>query len=366
MEFSIHTQVLGIGLVTGVILGAVSSKTNFCTLGAVSDWVNMGDTARMRSWMLAMAIAILGVALLQMTNLANIGQDTFPPYQTATFAWLRYLIGGTMFGIGMTLASGCGNKTLVRIGSGNLKSLLVFVIAALAAYSMLWTDFYGQFFKPWVSATSIDLAKLGFNSQSLHELMGLPKQAIGLGLALAILAFVCAGREFRHSGDAIVGGLTMGLAVVVGWWVTGGSLGDQWKEYADFAEVRPLRVDTQSLTFVSPMGDFVHFLSSPSDFSLINFGMMVSLGVVLGSFIYSLFSGQIRWETFAHGSDFGLHVFGAVLMGVGGVLAMGCTVGQGVTGVSTLALGSILAVLAMVAGAAGTMKFLFWRMMREA
>ena len=143
-------------------------------------------------------------------------------------------------------------------------------------------------------------------------------------------------------------------------------MGDQWKEFADFAEIRPLRVETQSLTFVSPMGDLVHYLTSPRDFTLINFGIMVMFGVVLGSFVHSAWARQLRWEMFAHGKDFALHIVGAILMGIGGVLAMGCTVGQGVTGVSTLALGSILAVLAMVAGAAGTMKFLFWRMMREA
>lgn len=365
MEISIHTQVLGVALITGGILGAVSSKTNFCTLGAVSDWVNMGDTTRMRSWLLAMAIAILGVATLKVSGVASIGTDTFPPYQTPTFAWLRYLAGGAMFGIGMTLASGCGNKTLVRIGSGNFKSMVVLIFASLSAYLMLWTDVYGQIFNPWIAATSIDLTKHGLNSQSLGQLFGLPSHAIGLVMGLGIVVFVLSSRDFRQSKDALFGGLTMGLAVTVGWLMTGGSMGDQWKEFADFAEIRPLRVETQSLTFVSPMGDLVHYLTSARDFTLINFGMMVMFGVVLGSFLYSAWARQLRWETFAHGKDLALHIVGAVLMGIGGVLAMGCTVGQGVTGVSTLALGSVLAVLAMIAGAAGTMKFLFWRMMRK-
>jgi uncharacterized membrane protein YedE/YeeE len=365
MELTIHQQVLGSAVAIGLIIGGVSSKTNFCTLGAVSDWVNMGDTARMRSWLLAIAVAILGVTLLDAAGVAVIGTDTFPPYQTANFAWLRYLVGGLMFGAGMTLASGCGNKTLVRIGNGNIKSLIVLIIASLWAYAMLWTDFYGVVFNPLVAAATIDLATYGVRSQSVGDLLGISRTVAGSAIGLAIFLFVVAGKDFRQSADAMIGGFAMGVAVTVGWWVTGGTLGNNWKEFADFADVRPLRVDTQSLTFVSPMGDLVHFLLNPMDVSLLNFGIMGMIGVVLGSFIFSAWSRQIRLEYFASGKDFANHVLGASLMGVGGVLAMGCTIGQGVTGVSTLAIGSLLAFLAMIAGAAAMIKYMYWRIMRE-
>ncbi len=366
MEITIHTQVLSSAVGIGFVVGAVSSKTNFCTLGAVSDWVNMGDAARMCAWLLAIAVAIIGVTIFDVSGLAAIGTNTFPSYQTASFAWLRYLLGGLMFGVGMTLASGCGNKTLIRIGSGNLKSLLVLIVASLSAYAMLWTDFYGVVFNPWVAATSLDLTQHGFQSQSLAELLGLSRAVTGglLGMALVVLVF--AAKDFRQSKDAMFGGLIMGLAVTAGWYVTGGTMGVQWKEFADFAEMRPLRVDTQSLTFVSPMGDLVHYLISPRDVSLLNFGIMTMLGVVLGAFSYSAWNRQLRWESFASVKDFANHVIGAVLMGIGGVLAMGCTIGQGVTGVSTLAIGSILALLSMIAGAFGTMKYLYWRILHEA
>ncbi len=365
MELTIHQQVLASAVVIGLVIGGVSSKTNFCTLGAVSDWVNMGDTARMRAWLLAIAVAILGVTLLDATGLAVIGVNTFPPYQTPNFAWLRYLVGGLMFGVGMTLASGCGNKTLVRIGNGNIKSLIVLVIASLCAYAMLWTDFYGVVFNPLVATTSIDLAMHGIRSQSVGDLLGASRTVAGSAIGLVIFIFVIAGKDFRQSKDAMIGGFTMGIAVTLGWWVTGGAWGNTWKEFADFADVRPLRVDTQSLTFVSPMGDLVHFLLNPWDVSLLNFGIMVMIGVVLGSFIVSAWSRQIRFELFANGKDLANHVLGAVLMGVGGVLAMGCTIGQGVTGVSTLAIGSFLALLAMMVGAAATIKYMYWRIMRE-
>ncbi|HTY98450.1 MAG TPA: YeeE/YedE thiosulfate transporter family protein, partial [Rhodocyclaceae bacterium] len=128
MELNIHQQVLGTVFAVAAVMGAVVNRTNFCTMGAVSDWVNMGDSGRLRSWLLAIAVATGGLLLLEILGKAQLGEGTFPPYRTANFAWLRYLVGGALFGVGMTLGSGCGNKTLVRIGGGNLKSLVVLAI----------------------------------------------------------------------------------------------------------------------------------------------------------------------------------------------------------------------------------------------
>src|SRR6187399_1657963 len=113
MEFTIHHQVLSAVFVIAVIMGAVVNKTHFCTMGAVSDWVNIGDTGRMRAWVFSMAVALLGVIAFESVGTINLSGETFPPYRSANFAWPRYLVGGLMFGIGMVLASGCGNKTLV-------------------------------------------------------------------------------------------------------------------------------------------------------------------------------------------------------------------------------------------------------------
>lgn len=366
MELTIHHQVLGIVFVTGVVIGAVANKTNFCTMGAVSDWVNMGDTGRMRAWLLAMAVAILGVAALEYSGIATIGNSTFPPYRTPGLAWLRYVLGGLMFGVGMTLASGCGNKTLVRIGGGNLKSLVVLGIASACAYAMLWTDFYGQVFNSWISATTINLGAAGKASQAIGDLTGVANSGVGLALGIGLAAFAFASAEFRGNRDNILGGVVIGAAVIVGWYVSGGSMGNAWKEFADFADVKPLRVETQSFTFISPMGDLARYLMNPADLSLINFGIVALVGVILGSLLYALISRGFRIEWFVNGGDFLNHAIGAVLMGIGGVLSMGCTVGQAITGVSTLAVGSMLTFVAMVAGAAGTMKFQYWRMMREA
>ena len=109
-----------------VVMGAIVNKTNFCTMGAVSDWVNMDDKGRMRSWLFAIAVALLGVTILESLGLANT-DNAFPPYRSGNLIWAENILGGFLFGIGMTFGSGCGNKTLIRLGGGNLKSIMVFL-----------------------------------------------------------------------------------------------------------------------------------------------------------------------------------------------------------------------------------------------
>jgi uncharacterized protein len=374
MEFNVHHQVLAAVFAVAVVLGAIVNKTNFCTMGAVSDWINIGDSGRMRAWLFAMAIAISGVAAMEAAGILNLSGDTFPPYRTANFAWLRYLAGGAMFGIGMTLASGCGNKTLVRVGAGNLKSLVVLVIASVMAYLMMWTPFYENLFHPWVSATAIDLARHGMNTQELGAVIAgvsgmAPSRnlnaAAGVAIALALFIFVFRSADFRGSFDNQLGGAAVGLAVLAGWYLTGGPLGQAWKEYAEFATQVPSRVQVQSYTFISPMGDSVRYLLGSDNPTLINFGVVALAGVICGSFLFALATRSFRIEWFVSLGDFANHAVGGVLMGVGGVLAMGCTVGQAITGMSTLAIGSMLTFFAIVIGAAATMKYQYWRMMQE-
>jgi len=365
MEFTIHHQILMAVFGLAILMGAVANKTNFCTMGAISDWINMGDTGRLRAWLLAMAVAILGVAALTGLGLANIGANTFPPYRTPNFAWLRYLLGGLMFGVGMTLASGCGNKILVRVGGGNLKSLVVLVIASVCAYLMLWTDFYGDVFNSWIAATAVNLGKSGMQTQAVSEFFGAGSHVqviTGAVIGAALAAFAFASKDFRGNIDHILGGLVIGLIVVIGWYLTAGPMGAAWKEWAEMADIVPSRVEIQSFTFISPMGDSVRYLMHPTELANINFGIAALTGVIIGSFFYALLSGNFRFEWFASGGDFFNHAIGAALMGIGGVLAMGCTIGQAVTGVSTLAMGSFLTFFAIAAGAAATMKVQYWRM----
>ena len=369
MEFTIHHQILGLTFLIAAVMGAIANKTNFCTMGAVSDWVNMGDKSRLRAWLLAIAVAMGGVLLLEAMGKISLPSETFPPYRTGNFAWLRYVLGGFLFGIGMTLGSGCGNKTLLRLGGGNLKSLVVFAIISTSAYIMLWTDYFDLLFMSWIRPTIIDLPARNIPTQEVGAIIaGVSGAAsstslhlvVGAIVVLAILVYAFKSEDFRGSFDNILGGLAIGLAVVAGWYITGGPMGAAWKEYAEFASETPSRVSVQSFTFISPMGDTLRYLMNPTKFSFINFGVMALTGVIVGSFLYSVLSRTFRVEWFASGKDFMAHAIGAVLMGVGGVLSMGCTIGQGVTGVSTLALGSIFTFLAIVFGAALTMKVQYY------
>jgi uncharacterized membrane protein YedE/YeeE len=197
-----------------------------------------------------------------------------------------------------------------------------------------------------------------------------PSRALNLTLsalvALGMLLWVFKSRDFRDSFDHVLGGAVVGLAVAAGWYITGGPMGQAWKEYAEMATEIPSRVQTQSFTFVSPMGDGLRYMMEPTNLSLVNFGVVALAGVILGGFLYAIATKGFRYERFFTLRDFASHVIGGALMGTGGVLAMGCTVGQAITGVSTLAIGSILAFFSIVIGAAGTMKYQYWRIVREA
>lgn len=371
-----------------VVMGVVANKTNFCTMGAVSDWINMGDTGRIRAWALAIAVAILGVVALEAMGLAQI-DSTFPPYRSSQLIWAENLLGGLLFGIGMTLASGCGNKTLIRIGGGNLKSVVVLGVIGLIAFFMVnpfpGTDktLMSELFIPWIRHAAVTLS----SNQDLGSLFAgkdkapLARLVIGTVLGLGILLVVFRAADFRKNFNNVFGGLMIGLAVLAGWYVSSNAMvqvdGDtvtlqsyvqQWDFLAASDEGKPAttnQVSPQSFTFINPMGQSVGYASSGFKSSLLTAGVVAVLGVILGSFLWSVVSRSFRFEWFASFKDFLNHLIGAILMGFGGVLAMGCTIGQGITGVSTLALGSILSLAAIVFGSALTMKVSYYRMVYE-
>jgi hypothetical protein len=356
------------GFALAFIFGAVSNKTNFCTMGAVSDLVNMGDWGRMRMWLLAIAVAILGASALQLAGLVELSKSI---YMGANFPWLSYLVGGLTFGVGMTLGSGCGSKTLIRIGGGSLKSLVVFVFLGIAAYATL-RGLFGAFRAGVLDPVALQLS----TGQDLPSLLagafGAERKTMlmlaGAVVAGALLLFVFKDREFRGNFDGILGGATVGLVVVGGWYVSG-SLGYLAEDPNTLQEafVATNSGRLESLSFVAPQAYTLELLMFWTDTSkIVTFGIASALGVVAGSAAYALASGNFRWESFRDPGDTANHMVGGALMGFGGVTAMGCTVGQGITGFSTLALGSMLTFVSIIAGAALTMKWQYARMLREA
>lgn len=347
-DMPVTTLVATAAFLAGLVFGATANKTNFCTMGGVSDMVLMGNTTRFRAWMLAIAVAMLGTQTLHIMDIIDLTlapEDGGVIYLTTNLGWPGAILGGLMFGYGMTMAGGCGNKTLVRIGGGNLKSIVVFLIMGVTAYATL-RGLIGLA-RLELEAFNTDLSEMGLQSQSMVEmvavLIGSETEALRLGFTLvfagALLAYCFKSGEFRGSITDIAGGVIIGLLVPLGWYITG---------VIGFDDFEPTQMF--SFTFVAPSGDSVQYLMTFTG-ATINFGIAAVGGVITGSFLMSLLTKSFHVEAFAGTDDMKSHMTGAVLMGIGGVIALGCTVGQGITGMSTLALGSLMALLSIIIGA---------------
>ena len=349
-ELSTGFIVASLGFVLGMIFGGTAHKTNFCTMGAISDIVFMGDWNRFRAWMLATGIAILGTQILHQTAVIDLTKSI---YLTTSFGWFGAILGGLMFGFGMTLGSGCGNKTLVRFGAGNLKSLVVLLFLGISAYMTL-RGLIGLARVEMESLTLIDLTASGLSTQGIPEVLSLITSlplklmniittvVIGGGLVL----FALRSKEFRSSKHDVVAGTIIGILVVLAWFVTDVIGNDDFEP-----------VQITSFTFIAPVGESLQYLMTFTG-SSINFGIATVGGVIFGSFVTALVTKEFHLEAFSDTGDMTRHIIGGIMMGVGGVLALGCTVGQGITGMSTLAIGSLLALLPIIVGGVYGMMYL--------
>lgn len=352
-DLSVTTIVAAAAFAAGTAFGAVAQRTNFCTMGAVSDMVFMEDFRRFRAWLLAIAVAILITQTMHSQGLIDLNKAV---YLTPNLGWVWAIIGGLLFGFGMTQAGGCGNKTLVRIGGGNLKSLVVFLV--LGIFSLMTMkgliaigkkDFEDGLVA--VMGTNPTVIKLA-TPQGMPDMLG---AVLGLSDATArwvmtalfvglFLIYCFKDADFRASGQNIAAGIIIGILVPTGWAITG-ILGND-----DF-DPTPLA----SFTFVGPIGDSLLYLSTGG---AIKFGVAAVAGVIFGSFLMSVATKSFHLEAFGDAPDMLRHMFGAALMGIGGVLAMGCTIGQALTGISTLAFSSLLAFISILLGGVIGMKYL--------
>jgi uncharacterized membrane protein YedE/YeeE len=341
------------------LFGAVGNKTHFCTMGAVSDWVNMGHTGRLRMWLLAIAVALLGSSALHLAGVVDLSKSIYPG---PNFTWLSYLVGGFLFGVGMTLGSGCGSKTLIRVGAGNLKSLVVYIFLGIAAYMTL-RGLLGAFRVGVLEKATITLPQ----GQDLPALLGLHRALIAALIGGGLLAFIYSSRQFRSSFDYTLGGVVTGLVVVGGWYVSGhvGRVAEDPNTLQEaFVATNTGRME--SFSFVAPFAFTLEYLMLWTDKSkIITYGIASAAGVIAGSATYALATRSFRWEGFRDAEDTANHIVGGILMGFGGITALGCTIGQAISGISTLALGSIMTFVAIVAGSAATMKYQVWRIERQ-
>ncbi len=350
------------GFALAFVFGLVANKINFCTMGAISDVVNMGHWGRVRMWLLSIAVAVVGANLLYFFDLIDLSKSV---YQRPSIAWLSLILGGFLFGIGMTIAAGCTNKNLVRLGGGSVRSLVVLVFLAISAYMTL-KGLFGQWRASYLDPITFDLSTLGFANQSIPSLLakltGIPEKIALLVclivVSLGLLIFVFKDKRFRSNLSHVLGALTLGLLVVAAWYLTGHIGHGENPATLETVYFATNTRTIESLSFVAPAAYGLELLMLWTDASLhVTFGIASALGVVLGSFVQAVATGQFRWEGFASLDDLRMQLLGAMLMGFGGVTALGCTIGQGMSGVSTLAIGSFIALTGIVAGAVATMKW---------
>ena len=329
------------GLLIGFAFGAVVYRTNYCAMGSLSDIYNFRDYRRLRAWLLAAATALVGTQLLRGAGVVALEPSM---YLAPTLNWFGNIAGGLVFGVGMVFAGGCPSRNLARAGGGDLRALVTLVVLGLVGF-MTIAGLFAPVRAGLERATGV---AAGASTQGVGDLLGTywgladaAANAIAtVVLAATVLACCFGSSGFRKSPLHVVSGVAVGLAVVAGWALTG-------LAYDEMA-ARPL--PPISLTYVRPVGDALQWLTLFTATPMPGFGAASVFGALAGAFAAAVAMGRFRLVTFSDVGDTVRNLLGAALMGVGGVMAMGCTVGQAVTGVSTLALGSFLAFAAIVAG----------------
>ena len=327
------------GLVIGIVFGFLVARTNFCTMGSISDILSFGSYNRFRSWLLAAATAMLGVWVIQGAGMVDTSMSM---YRTGDFGWGGNIIGGLVFGFGMVFAGGCASRNLVRAGGGDIRSMVVLIVMGIFAYMTI-----GGLLGPLRVSIFSPLTTSVGDDQSLGVLLaGLFGMSVETAttaamavIVLAVLIYCFKDASFRGSKADIIGGIGIGLCVVAGWAVTGLA----YDEFASNATVI-------SLTYVRPAGDTLDYLMRFTALGAPDFGVASLAGALIGGFLGAAYGKRLHLTTFAGPSDAVRNMFGAALMGIGGVLALGCTVGQALTGVSTLAIGSFLTFAFIVVG----------------
>jgi uncharacterized membrane protein YedE/YeeE len=337
------------GLLIGIVFGLILQRTNFCTMGSLSDIMNFGDWRRFRAWLLATAVAIVGVYLIEVRGLGDMHDSL---YLSANFTWGGHVIGGLIFGVGMVLSGGCVSKNLVRAGGGDLRSLIVLWLIGGSAY-MTIGGLFAETRVAVVSPLTLNLADMGFADQRLSTLLaGVTGLADGtahlvtmLVIVVGIFAWVFKDAAFRASPKNLVAGIGIGLCVVAGWLLTAVT----FDEFADNPTLA-------SLSYVRPAGDSIDYFMRFTADKVPSFAVATTVGALLGAFLGAVTQGRFHLATFSDPGDTIRNLVGAILMGIGGVTALGCTIGQAVTGFSTLAAGSLLTFLAILLGGYIAMK----------
>jgi uncharacterized protein len=326
------------GFAIGLVFGAVGLLSGFCLMSGLRDWWTVDDSRKIRSYAVALAVAIFGAQSLAGAGIVDIAKSI---YLQPSFSVPLIFAGGVLFGFGMVLANGCASRSLVLLGKGNLRSLVVIAFIGIAA-QMTLKGLLAPARLAMLQWTQISPAAV--SAPALLTMLGLDGLVARLGVTLiaggSLLLFAFSDRRFRQSYGQIAAGLAVGLLVTAGWFSTG------WLGADEF---NPIPV--ASLTFIAPVADTLQYAMLSTGLTL-NFGIAVVAGVVTGSLLTALLTGRFALEGYSSAPHMVRSIAGAALMGIGGAMAYGCSIGQGLTGLSTLALPSFVAVAGILTGAA--------------
>jgi hypothetical protein len=336
-ELEPRTVLLIGALVVGAGFGVIARLSAFCFRSAVLELLARRIGFQVRAWAVAVATAIAATQIMVWTGIVDVSGSI---YLSTSLMWLTLIVGGVLFGIGMILARGCGARHMVLLASGNLRSAVVLSVLGIVAYMTL----RGILAIPRTALEGVgtlDLEALGYGSQSLAAFSGgseiVPLAVTGVFIAIAVAVALRNGLD--HRAWPVLTGLGVGALIAAGWYVTG---------VLGFDEFEPVR--TESLTFTAPVGNAIQYLMTYTGASA-DFGIVAVAGVIVGAFAIAVVRGEWVLQGFETPHQLLRYTLGGALMGFGGVLALGCTVGEGLSGLSTLSVGSILAVVSIVIGA---------------
>lgn len=324
-----------IGLLGGIALGLAARIGRFCTLGAIEDALYADDTNRLRMWGVALGIAIIGTHLAMAGGLMNPAETG---YLDRIWNPLATILGGLMFGYGMALSGNCGYGALARLGGGDLRSFVIVMVMGLSAYFVMSGPLAHA--RVWLFPVELDAVQPQGLSYLMASSFGISPTLVGLVMGIIILLFSLSNTAFLHRKDRIFWGTVVGLAIVSGW------VGTYWVIETGF-EAEPL----ETHSFAAPVGDTIFYAMTASGNTL-SFSVGSVVGVLLGACLGSYSKGHFRWEACEDQRELRRQIFGAALMGPGAILAVGCSVGQGLSAFSVLAYSAPVTFAAIFAGAA--------------
>lgn len=336
MMDGLNLWLVGGGLAVGAIFGLLVQHYRFCMVAATGNFLLIKDNRQLLAFVAALLVAISGTQLLELTETVAIADSS---YRNSQLDWFGASLGGLIFGIGGVIAGGCATRTLVKSAEGSLHAIIALVFFMLLAASAQFS-FLETLRLDITHSTAIDLA----GDASISTILGLPQWLPAVVIVGLMLAYLYKNWN-PEAKNMVLAGVVIGALVVAGWYITGVLAQDE------FNPTKP-----SGVTVSGPLARFGYILIA-AKFPALSFAISFVIGLAVTVFVFSLATGRFKFEAPRVGA-YKFAVLGGSLMGVGGIMAYGCNVGQGLTGISTLSFESILAFAGMFAGTAITVKYM--------